>query len=151
MNEGMSYIHTNNIVSDSIINYFYELYSKSITFHIDGKFPENLFVENNDLCTILSNLIKNAVESSIQEISPSIYISLSANEEFATIDIKNTSRTYSESELSGLKTQKEDKKNHGFGLKNVSASVTKYAGVMEIECENNLFCTKIYLHNLNQK
>lgn len=148
--EELSYIHTNNIVADSIINYFYEIYSKRISFHIEGKFPDHLFIENNDLCTILSNIMKNAVEAATQTAPASISLSVIANDEYAAFSLENTCQGYENSELKKLKTTKMDTRNHGLGLKNVAKVVDIYEGSLEIDCVDHIFYTKIYLHNADQ-
>lgn len=57
------YISTNNTISDAIVNYFYENIPNNTEFKIDGKFSENTFINNDDICVILSNLLKNAYEA----------------------------------------------------------------------------------------
>ena len=61
--ENIHYISTNHTVADAIINDYYEQYSTKMDFRVDGKFMEPLFVNDTDLCIILSNLIKNATEA----------------------------------------------------------------------------------------
>ncbi len=65
----MYILSTNNVIADAIINYFYENLPKNTEFKIDGKFLENTFVSNDDLCVRISNLLKNAYES-ICRITP---------------------------------------------------------------------------------
>lgn len=146
----ISYIQTNNLVANSIINYFFESYHAVIKFNIDGLFPNNLFVENTDLCVILSNVLKNAIESALQTSSPSILLRIFANDAYATIYVENSSKEYSQTFLSDLKTTKDDIVNHGFGLKNITNVVEKYCGNLDLEYKNRFFYTRIYLNNINQ-
>ena len=132
------------------INYFFESYHAVIKFNIDGLFPNNLFVENTDLCVILSNVLKNAIESALQTSSPSILLRIFANDAYATIYVENSSKEYSQTFLSDLKTTKDDIVNHGFGLKNITNVVEKYCGNLDLEYKNRFFYTRIYLNNINQ-
>lgn len=148
--ENLSFIQTNNVVADTIINYFLEAYSERITFNIEGKFPASLFITNHDLCTLLSNTLKNAVEAATQTDSPSISLSLFANDEYATLFVQNSSREYTQKELVHLTTTKNDTTNHGFGLRNIEKVVQEYNGTLDLDYDDGTFFTRIYLHNINQ-
>lgn len=61
--EQVYYVMTNQPVADAIISHFYEKAPADTHFEIDGKFPEGFFLNDSDLCVILSNLLNNAVEA----------------------------------------------------------------------------------------
>lgn len=46
--EQVYYLSTNHAVSDAIVNYFYENSPQNVLFELEGKFPENIFVNDSD-------------------------------------------------------------------------------------------------------
>lgn len=148
--EQVYYLSTNHPVSDAIVNYFYENSSENIHFELEGKFPENIFVNDSDLCVILSNLLKNATEAVEKEssiLSPQIYILLYADTDHLSILVENTS-THFDSQSQNLATTKTDSLNHGFGLRNIRNIVNKYHGYLDLKHENNTFKATCYLRNI---
>lgn len=147
------YLSTNHAVADAIVNYFYERLPEQTQFQLLGKFSKPFLVEDSDLCTILSNLIKNAVEATRivsnnterKDSTQTILLEIGSDLEHAQIMIENSSISYSAQELERLNTSKVDGINHGFGLKNVKQVVKKYHGTMDIRCENGIFSVCIFL------
>ena len=159
------FISTNNTIADAIINYFYEILPDNTSFKVDGKFSYDTFISNDDLCIILSNLLKNAYEAlcrintdtfslhtdtddSTIETEKKLYISISNDENNITLYIINTCKPYEKQSGSIFSTSKSDTLNHGFGLKNVADTVEKYDGKLELKTENNTFSAYVFLHNV---
>ena len=149
----VTYISTNHPVADAIVNYFYETIPKQVRFQVEGKFPEQLFVSDSDLCIVLSNLLHNAVEAvtKLPREEPSkIYLSLYANKEYLTLLVENTSKPYPENQFYELQSSKTDTINHGFGLKNVNDAVKKYHGKLNLQYkEDGIFTACVYLRNID--
>lgn len=146
--ESVSYISTNHPVSDAVINDFYERFSKEMDFHIDGKFAPSFFVNDADLCIILSNLIKNAVEAAQKcdaSMKPFVSVSLFSDKNTVSIRIKNSSLEIPHSDLDRLNSDKPDSFYHGFGLKNVKNAVANYRGKFSLQYENNVVTTGVIL------
>lgn len=143
------YITTNHAVSDAILNYFYERLPDNTHFEIEGKFTTKLLVADSDLCIILSNLLKNAVEAVEREPADTVcklFVSLHSDTSCLSILIENTCRNTCES-LDTFATTKKNQINHGFGLKNTEAAIRKYDGTLELQHQNNLFHAYCYLRN----
>lgn len=146
--EQVYYLSTNHPVADAIINYFYEHISEGTIYQVNGKLSEKIFLNNTDLCIILSNLLRNAMEA--QEKLPAssakkILISLYANEQYILIQIENTSNAYGSDNLTNLPTSKADALNHGFGLSNVEKVVHKYDGKLDLLYQSGIFTASAYL------
>lgn len=98
-----------------------------------------------DLCIILSNLLDNAIEAEKKEDAPEICLSISTVGGYLRIILKNK---ISDSVLEGnkaLKTSKQDKKLHGFGILSVSETVQKNDGMQEFYEEKGWFVANILL------
>lgn len=148
------YLSTNHTVADAIVNYFYERLPEQVQFQLLGKFSKPFFVEESDLCTILSNLLKNAVEAvQLLQISTDkgtytdriILLEIGSDSDHVQIMLENSSIPYSPQEMEHLNTTKEDTLNHGFGLRNVKQVVKKYHGTIDMRWNNGMFSTCIFL------
>lgn len=76
-----NYISTGNIIADATFNHFYDILDANILFKVSGYFPENCFVNDFDLCSIISNLVKNAFEA-VEKVSSdqkAIYFNIDAS------------------------------------------------------------------------
>ncbi len=148
--EQVYYLSTNHPVADAIINYFYERISDHTELQVNGKLSEKIFLNDTDLCIILSNLLRNAIEAQKnlpESDTRKIHISLFANEQYILIQIENTSKPYDSNKLTNLSTSKADTTNHGFGLSNVQNVVNKYDGKLDLLYENGIFTASAYLRN----
>ncbi|MCM1544081.1 MAG: GHKL domain-containing protein [Ruminococcus sp.] len=141
INGVMNNIRTGNFIADAILNNKSVLAAKNdthITFR--GLVPAD-GIENEDLCTILANLVDNAIEA-CEKVTGEKKIEIESTivNGFLILSVSNS--TVSD-ENPKLKTTKKDKRNHGIGLKNVERAVKKYGGAMSMSCENNIFTADI--------
>ncbi len=150
--ESVYYISTNHPVGDAIANYFYENKPENSDFYMEGKFPEEIFVDDSDLCIVFSNLLKNAVEA-LERLPEGclrkIYVSLFASPEYINLTVENTCDPDQEKDLEELATSKIDTINHGLGLKNVRSVVERYDGRLDLEVRDNIFSAFVLLRNIN--
>lgn len=147
-------ISTNHIVADAVVNYFYSKKNKKTVFNVEGKLEQDLFISDNDLCTILSNLLKNATEALENiplENEPKIMLTLFSNKEYLSIKIINSSKEYSEKALTELKTTKRNTKDHGFGIPNILATLQKYKGIIDFSYADGYFTANVYIRNLTSE
>lgn len=137
---------------DYIINSRYtRAKEKGIRMEMNIEFPHNTNIRSNDLCTILSNLLDNAIEAceraaetSASE-SPAIYLTIRRIQNMMIIKLENSSPLPEYDSNGELNTAKDDKTLHGFGLKNIESAVLKYDGVMQSSYEANIYRTIITL------
>jgi two-component sensor histidine kinase len=97
-----------------------------------------------DLCTIFSNVFKNAAEA--VEDGGNIKITIVRKEKFAQIIIGNSfDRTIQMTQEGGLLTTKVDQENHGFGMENVRRAIQKNHGEFQYHVDENWFEVEITL------
>ena len=100
-------------------------------------------------CTIISNLLNNAIEAceKIQEDKRIIEFEIVGYNSQIFISVCNS---YDMESIINQKqkfiTTKEDKLNHGIVLENVRRTVKKYDGDMRISQENERFIAVSYTH-----
>ena len=122
-----------------------------IAFSCDGKIPADIQIDDFDLCTIFSNLIRNAVEACNrlpEDAKKWIHLDLYMLQDNLYICMENP--VMSEINVQKLEgsTSKEDKKNHGFGIYNLKNAVEKYQCEVSFDCEDQKFIAEIVLWNV---
>ena len=145
-----SAIRTGNEIIDAIINEKAgEAEQFKIKIQVDGDF-KGITIAAMDLCTIFSNLLDNAVEAvkSVKESDREIIVSTKKTGSFLFLTIENN--TAFEVEISdNIKTTKNNKKEHGFGIGNVDKAVKKYGGEFRLDCrkvsEHYVFTAEVML------
>lgn len=148
-------LHTDikNVYLNAIIQQKYtkcksRIKNVNFTCTADETFRKNEEIANIDiidLCTIIANLLDNAIEAYTECNDYDIRINLDYINNSYRIEISNTIKG---SVLSGnktLKTSKSDTKNHGIGIKSVKSRAEKYNGKTEFTEENGQFVARVWL------
>lgn len=148
-------LHTDikNVYLNAIIQQKYtkcksRIKNVNFTCAADETFRKNEEIANIDiidLCTIIANLLDNAIEAYTECNDYDIRINLDYINNSYRIEISNTIKG---SVLSGnktLKTSKSDTKNHGIGIKSVKSRAEKYNGKTEFTEENGQFVARVWL------
>ena len=90
-------------------------------------------ISQMDLCTIISNLLKNAVEAVDKDGEIAVHIV--RKEKYVQVDIHNSCKTMPQiSRMEEIKTSKADKENHGYGLDNVLFSSDLVCKANDLKC-----------------
>ena len=117
-----------------------------VTCVADGALLNRLHVA--DICTIFGNALDNALESVVMIPDPQkrlIHVSVSAQKNFIFINISNTLGTDLIESEDSLLTTKEDKRNHGYGLKGIKYAAGKYGGYVAYKAEDGWFRLNILI------
>lgn len=145
-----NHIHVNNGVADAILNKFYaEAKEYGIELKVTGHFPMQCYVSAFDICTILSNLLSNAVEAERESGKNSIELEVRHKDSEMFIVIQNNYSHELKYENEFFQTSKLDVSEHGYGLKNVYECVKNNKGQMDIATDNN--CFKVMISMKNEK
>lgn len=134
-------------VVDVIINSKIEkMKEKGITYEINVEYPKNTNILPHDMCTILANLLDNAIEAVSGLESPgSIALTIRKINHFLMIKVSNSCAERKDSFDHFPKTTKKNKELHGWGLPSVADAVEKYNGTLKCTNENNQFLVIIML------
>lgn len=104
-------------------------------------------VNEQDMCTIIANLLDNAIEA-CRECNHDKYINLKIlhEKDYLLISLKNsTSNTKLIYNGSALRTSKIDKENHGLGTQIINDIACKYNGSVQYEIVDNQFIANVML------
>ena len=136
---------TNNPAIDAAINIgARKAQAQNIEYTAQIVGDKKVNVEAADICKFLSNAIDNAIEACADCEKKYVYIELNITENSVKIHIENTTKL--KSNPLPLFTTKTDRKNHGFGMKNMKSVVKKYNGIMEHKISNEVFCLDAILY-----
>lgn len=139
MNNEPDAINTNNVIVNAILNTkYHEAEEKGIVFVFRVNDLSELKMKDEDVVTILSNLLNNAIEAcELCENNKVIKFKFIQEDDMIIIAVKNTFNydvIYENGEIKSTKTSSVDE--HGVGIKNIIKTIEKYAGSYVIEDKN---------------
>lgn len=141
-------IKTGNVMIDAILNSKLSLMkSKGIEVNAKAIVPKELAVSEIDLCTIIGNLLDNAMEAVLCQPDGDekfIRVFIGVLKEQLYISVYNS--TYGERKKNKNKyVSTKGSEEHGFGLMRVDRIVEKYKGFVNRQNEEGVFATEVML------
>jgi two-component sensor histidine kinase len=140
--------HTGNEIIDAILNYHILLLNPGVDIRISSSCQCEINLNYVDLCSIVSNLLQNAVEAlnNHKDGERFLKVKINSGEQTFTMEICNSIPLNSIALSDGVpKTIKQDKTNHGLGLKHVKKLVDKNDGVFDIMIQQQQFRVVVIL------
>jgi hypothetical protein len=132
-----------------IINYkLSQAYKKEIKVFAQIEDFKKPYIEEFDLCILLCNILDNAIEAVENQKDKQIHIEIFNYAGYQTYFIKNTIETSVLGANASLKTTKNKKRDHGYGLPQITSIVNKYQGHIDIYELEKFFCIKILIPKL---
>lgn len=145
----MDAINTNHTIVNAVLNTKYkEAEDKNIVFAVKVNDLAGVWMEDQDIVVILSNLLDNAIEAA-QKCEKKRVIKLKmVLEEDIIISVKNTYAKKPEIVDGRLLTSKQEKEGHGIGTQNIIEAVEKYKGSYAVKAEDGEFLFSILIPGL---
>ena len=141
-------IYSQNRIVDAVISGVLGavILKERIQFTYQGRLPQELGVEDLDLCFLLSNILENAKEA-VEKIpldmgERKIHLTIGTYKKLIFFDCVNTILPDGESSTETAKNPDW----HGFGLHNVHKIVQKYDGEFELSFERQTATAHVVLH-----
>lgn len=148
VNAFSNHISVNNNFADAILNKFYfEAKEQEIELEVKGHFPLECSIAAFDICTILSNLLSNAILAEKQCGGKVIQVEIRYTTEDVIMLVENDYGHDLQEENGEFRSTKLDSANHGFGLKNVKLCVEKAGGYISITTKDHRFKVMLSLKN----
>jgi sensor histidine kinase regulating citrate/malate metabolism len=113
-----------------------------IQLQVKVEFPRHTNIRSTDLCSILGNLLDNALEAAKTIPDPSqriIWLTIRRINHMLVIKVENNFTQIPINENGNLKTSKEGNGLHGWGLKSAQAAAEKYDGMIRTSYEGGIF------------
>lgn len=144
-------VTVNNDIADAIINRYYdEAEQNGIMMEVEGHFPGVCYISAYDLCTVLSNLLGNAIDAEKEAGGKTIYCGVRYDETQIFIVVKNDYiNTIKQTDNRFLST-KGGLRHQGFGIVNVNEVVRKNKGHVVYDTKNSRFVVRLSLCNMEQ-
>ena len=144
-------VTVNNDIADAIINRYYdEAEQNGIMMEVEGHFPGVCYISAYDLCTVLSNLLGNAIDAEKEAGGKTIYCGVRYDETQIFIVVKNDYiNTIKQTDNRFLST-KGGLRHQGFGIVNVNEVVRKNKGHVVYDAKNSRFVVRLSLCNMEQ-
>lgn len=139
-----------NVTLNFIINYKVELAQKH-DIQCEGYIEniKNIEIDKFDLCSLIGNLMDNAIEAEQKESKRKIIIRINRYAGYFVILIQNKIEKSVLNDNINLNTTKQDSNMHGYGIQQIKNIVERYNGLLDIYEKNNYFCVKCMLHIKN--
>ena len=139
-------ISTGDRLVDMILsNKIAEARQRNIPIVFDVLLSEEMHVQKQILCSLISNLLDNAIEASKSVREPDIFFSMYEMKGYLAIEVRNKIDASVLKKNPKLITTKSDKTAHGIGMKIVRQITDSYDGRLEITEENSNFIVRVYL------
>lgn len=113
---------------------------------INAQLPVNTGIAGDDFCTVLTNLIDNAIESVGREraaltgeVPVTVEVSIRQIHRFIMICVTNPCGREPDGKRGFFRTAKQDRLHHGWGLKRVRQVVQRYNGSLACEVKEGKF------------
>lgn len=107
--------------------------------------PDKLFLSDEEICSLLMNLLDNAIEASLSEKARDIRVNIRVVRGYLQIQIKNRCQRNVLESNSLLSTTKSDSIHHGLGLKIVRTIAERHNGITDISYQDGYFCITVLL------
>lgn len=120
---------------------------KKIEFEMNGLLPQNLDLNEYDICTLFSNLFMNAREAceKLKHESPVILMEVREDAGACFITIQNPIEWKIKMKGIQLVSSKKKKELHGFGTKNILEVIKTYNGKIDFLITDKMFRVEILL------
>lgn len=143
-------VWSGNEVMDLILNYKKaEAANAGVRCDIETEKMNLRHISDQDLCTVLSNIMDNAIEACKKMTlgKPWIKVIIRSKGNILVVKINNSIAVKPVEKNGKLVTSKEKKGLHGLGLASVSAVVEKYEGVMKYRYDDKEFEVSITMYD----
>ena len=145
-----AYLCDNKLVNAILTDKAAEAENKGIEIGFEGNLPENLSIRGNDLCSLLVNMLDNAIEAceSIPEgKEKKISVTLKMQRDYVFFNVTNSSSVSPQETEEGFRTTKADDTYHGYGVAIIQRIAAKYGGVFDTNATENSFTARVALKN----
>lgn len=133
-------VTTGNTMVDSILNTKLIIANKfNVRTSLDIVVPEDVVFNETALCTILLNLLDNAIEASLSVETPEISITIKYVRNYLVCRVSNKVTSNILQINPKLRTTKEDSKKHGFGLPIIRQTLKHEDGLLDIVVKDQNF------------
>jgi len=123
--------------------------SFGVRFNASALVPQEIGIADNDLCSLLLNMLDNALEAAAQmpeSNSREVKCAIRTRNGYLAVKCENSySGVVKLNEQGELQTTKPDAETHGFGLVQMGKIAEKYGSVLDVSYTNDCFTVQTAL------
>ena len=137
-----TFVKSGNLMVDAVLNSKLTIaLAQNIKVDCDVYLPEALFIDDADICTMLGNVLDNAIEScnELEESFIRIYMVMRKKQLYLSVQNASDEKVIESKD----KFISSKRGNHGLGLKRVDTVVKKYGGFLYLSKEPGVFGIEI--------
>lgn len=135
-----------NDIINTILNYYLQPLKEKYDIEVNGYVYEIMAIDERDLCVVVSNIIKNAVDAVEKLEKGKITFWIDVGKFYLSIRAVNSFDGTIEFDKDHFpKTNKQNRRNHGLGLENVRRIVEKYSGQCQITVDDGNYQIEVCL------
>lgn len=142
----------NKLVNAILNGKLYEAENMGVNIKFTGSLPDKLYIKGTDLCSILVNMLDNAIEACAKmndDFDKKIDVSVHMKNNFVYFAVANSFLDAPHIENDKFVTSKADKSEHGFGIAIVQKITRKYDGAFDAIVSDNHFLVRVALKNVS--
>lgn len=139
-----TFVKSGNMMVDAVLNSKLTLaMQRKIKVTCEAYLPAELFLPDADVCTLLGNVLDNAIEGceKVPEDRRFLRIYMAMVKEQLYLSVQNASMEGKNPDQKEYVTTKRG--NHGLGLKRVAAVVERFGGFLHLSSEEGVFGTEV--------
>lgn len=136
------YYDTGSIIVDALVSEKVLVAQEyGVSFCFSGRLPEHCKLRDTEKCVLFSNILNNAFEAvmKVEEQERKVDIDVRMNGEELLIRAINTCSDAVSCIEGELITSKDDKDEHGFGLRNIREIVEQHQGSVDVAVIEGMF------------
>lgn len=136
----------NSMINTMLVLKRREAEAQNITVRIAAEAPQDVKIEDVDLCSIMGNLMDNAMEACAKvPVERWMDVKIGTRAGFLFVVVENCYDGILLQKNDELLTTKEDTENHGYGTKILRQIASKYQGEVSFAAESTVFRARIML------
>lgn len=144
------FVECGNDVVNAVMNHaIKQAETRGVTVETQIVVPKVLPYRETELCSLLSNLMDNAVEGAAASGAehPAVTVSIRPQQDYLFLRVTNpVDGSISDSRRLSLQTTKEDRRLHGYGTKIIRAVAERYQGSVKFDVRDGRFVADVMLY-----
>ncbi|MEN6327240.1 MAG: GHKL domain-containing protein [Syntrophomonas sp.] len=145
-----AYLCENKLINAILSDKFAEAEGRGIKVGFAGNLPDQLQIQGNDLCSLLVNLLDNAIEACdkvTEGKEKRIDISIRMKNDFIFFGVANSSPGAPLMLDEDFVSSKAEPEKHGYGISIIQKIARKYDGAFDVIHSQDSFLVKVALKN----
>lgn len=145
-------MYCKNDAVNAILGYYANICKlEAIDFTIEAMVPQDLKIDETDLCVVFGNVLENALEANRRITSGEKMIKLASqfigNKLYITVDNRFSGKI---SMKNGVYLSQKREQSSGIGIASVTAIAQKYDGEARFEADDQIFSVAVVLSNTSR-